>query len=420
MAAEFLAKPQSLAVNANLATALNLLDFKTKESVQALFNYLHIAGYLSDEAVDKAVSYLSAATPFGADANTVKENLKTAYKLANHSGQFDSEIFCANFAKEAYFSVTDIIDLITFLQQTAFDREFGIERDKLLARPWMEERADSFMQYADRLGIVKACEPSYKRYCGIFVAGAATARVLSRIEDYKTYKVTNDSLWALSGARELSKGLDEENVMTEIAEAVNVPVKYVTKGEGKAAREFLAGVTETMMVNYLLRKMCPDEKFEIVNSAVQAGHWRATNSQNAKDIAVKILDGIERGELTKSEDGNYHTMIIAEQPYTHRMERQVQREFDNEIKRRNLKFPVKVEGCGRGITQVNKDTLTRMNSELGASMAERCTDARAKLGVQTGLRSSDILLYQPRDKAYKQLLETKKTAEETETNQLTT
>lgn len=406
-------------ISGNLATALNLLDFKTKESAYALFNYLHIAGYLSADAIDKAVNYLNAEMPFSANIDIVKENLKSAYQLANQSNQFNVEVFCRNFAQQDYLSPVDIIDILTFLQQTAFDRNFGIERDKLQAKPWMEEKQEEFILYADQLDIVKACNPSYKHYCFIAVAGAASRRVIQRIEDYQSYNntVTTDSLWALSGARELSKGLDEENVMEEMAEALEVPFEFITKGTGDAARDYLNGVTETMMVNYLLRKSCPQKNFEIVDSDVEVGHWRATAAQSGKDIAVKILDKIKNDQLTKSEDGFYHGMIIAEQPYSHRFERQVQREIDKEIKFRNLDISVKIEGCGRGISVANKDVLTRMNSELGSSMAERCIDARAKLDQKTMLRSMDILLFQKRDATYQKLLEAKKISEETKIHQ---
>lgn len=410
-------KMQENSIRGNLATALNLLDFKTKESAYALFHYLHIAGYLGAEAIDKAVNYLSIEKPFAVDPETVKKNLKTAYELANQNNQFDVEIFCQHFAKEDYFSPADIIDLLTFIQQTAFDRNFGIERDKLQAKPWMEEKENEFMLYANELGIVKACNPSHKHYSFICVAGAASRRVVQRIEDYQSYDVTKDSLWALSGVRELSIGLDEESVMKEVADHWSFPFEMVTRGTGEASRQYLNGVTETMMVKYLLQKHCPENNFEMVNSGVQTGHWRTTNAQNAKDIAIKVLDGIEDGQLTKSEDEFYHGMIVAEQPYSHRFERQLQREIDKEIQRRNLNISLTVEGCGRGISAINKDVLTRMNSELGSSMAERCIDARARLGEKTIFRSMDILLFQKRDATYNKSLEMQQTSKEPEVNQ---
>lgn len=37
--------------------------------------------------------------------------------------------------------VDNIIDLLVFMQQTVFDRQFGVERDKLQAKPWLERHA---------------------------------------------------------------------------------------------------------------------------------------------------------------------------------------------------------------------------------------------------------------------------------------
>ncbi len=283
----------------------------------------------------------------------------------------------------------------------------------------MEEKEKEFMLYADELGIVKRRDPSCKHYAFICLAGAASRRVVQRIENYKTYDVTKDSLWALSGARELSLGLDEEIVMKEVADYWKFPFEIVAKGTGQSSRQYLNGVTEAMMVKYLLQKHCSENNFQIVNSDVQAGHWRTTNAQNAKDIAIVVIDGIVDGQLTKSEDGFYRGMVVAEQPYSHRFERQIQREIDKEIERRALNISVKVEGCGGGISEINKEVLMRMNSELGASMAERCIDARTSLSEKTILRSMDILLFQKRDAAYNRLLDMQLISKEAEASRIT-
>src|SRR5689334_21109023 len=124
-------------MNQNLAIALNLLDIKTKTQAQAFFNYLHLAGYLSDELINKAIDYLASSKPFALDKEKVKADLRSACQ--------QTDTILDNFGKEDYFATDDIIDLITFLSQTAFDRKYGEERDKLKTKPWLEEHTEKFV-----------------------------------------------------------------------------------------------------------------------------------------------------------------------------------------------------------------------------------------------------------------------------------
>ncbi len=214
-------------------------------------------------------------------------------------------------------------------------------------------------------------------------------------------------VWALSGNRELSKGLDDEDIMIKVAESVGKPVKFVEKKNGNVSRFFLDGVTETMLVNYMINKDS-SHKINVVDSDVQAEHWRATTSQNAIDVAKLLLTKIQANEIKQAEDGRYHFFIIAEQPYPVRMAKQVQRAFDKEIKHLNLKdkIVIEVEGCGSGLQEENagKDELLRVDSELGALMAERFYDARLAQDTHD-FRDPGIILFSLRDEKYKELQE---------------
>lgn len=42
-------------------------------------------------------------------------------------GVFDTDWFFEHFCNEPHVHVEDIIDLLVFLQQTAFDRQFGFD-----------------------------------------------------------------------------------------------------------------------------------------------------------------------------------------------------------------------------------------------------------------------------------------------------
>lgn len=416
-------------MHSNLASALHYLNITTislrdaqgtvigkiepKEHAAALFTCLELAGYLSSELLKKAIDYLAAAKSFGCSSDELVSQLNKACLRARANGDFNTDVFFEYFCDDPRFKVEDIIDLIVFLQQTAFDRNFGVERDQLQAGSWLEQHTDMFCDLVTKMGVVTPLPPMKTSYCGTAIMGAASVRVIPRIEYFNRLSIDCGPVWALSGNRELSKGLDSEEVMLTVAEAAGKSPEFVEKGIGAARRTFLEGITETMMVNCLLEKMCPGKPIAILDSGVQDGHWRATTAQAAKDIAAIIVKKIINAELSPDVKGIYRFMIIAEQPYSGRMARQVQRAFDTELKLQGLSSTINfiVEGVGEGIqpSELNDVALlTRLNSELGSLMAERYHDARRSLienNPGLNLRNPDILMFSTRDKAYATLQE---------------
>jgi hypothetical protein len=388
----------------------NVSVISKEQHVASLFSYLDLAGYLSNDLFDKAVMYLSSDIAFSVRDEQVKFDLKQASSMARKSGKFEPLIFCENMAKLDYLTVPDIIDLITFLQQTAFDRQFGEERDRLRGKPWMEEKSDEFTKLANSLGVTSPLPPNFQHYCGVGIMGAASVRANERINYFyelnKTAderKLSFDSIWALTGNRELSKGLDDPAVVEAVAKFYNKPLQYVKKVVGKDSREFADGITETMMVKYLIQAKLSSVKIEMIDSDIQREHWRATTQQSAVDIAQLIVDSFEKKQIPASSNDIYYFMIIAEQPYAGRMAKQVQRAFDAELKKRNYASTFHVEGCGLGVVNCSLDTLTRLNSELAALAAERFNDARIKLSCHhVHLRDPKIILFSSRDDLYQQ------------------
>ncbi|CAM2819238.1 hypothetical protein [Legionella worsleiensis] len=416
-------------MHANLAKALNYLDItavalrdsdgntqsiiKPKAHAAALFHYLEIAGYLTPELFGKAISYLAAAKPFSCSNSELVSQLHQACLRARADGGFSTDVFFEYFCNDPLFKVEDIIDLIVFLQQTAFDRSFGVERDRLQTKTWMEQHKERFGDLATQMGVITPQPPMKSSYCGTAIMGASSPRVESRIEYFNQLAVDSGLVWALSGNRELSKGLDSEELMEKVAEATGRKAVYVEKGSGAARREFLDGVTETMMVNYLLEKMCQGKAIAVVDSAVQEGHWRATTDQSARDIVEIMIQKIKNAELLPDTQGVYRFMIIAEQPHSGRMARQVQRAFNTELQRQGLSSTISfiVEGVGPGIQPSKLNdlaVLSQVSSELGALMAERYRDARLSLMENNpgiSLRNPDILMFSTRDKAFAALQE---------------
>src|SRR3990167_1009482 len=278
----------------------------SSEHAKALFAYLNMADYLSESLIKKAVEYLAAAKVFARDKAIVLADLITACKLSNQNGQFDGECFIENFAKQTYFTVSDIIDLIVFLQQTAFDRQCGVERDRLQVKPWMKKHNLAFKEYATKLSVVSPLVPQKNHYAAVGIMCASSGRVKTRLAYFLNLTINFDFVWVLSGDRELLEGLDEGEIMEQTARYFEKPIKYVKKQVGVDTREFLEGVTETMMVNYLIQQTCPHKKIEIIDSAIELGHWRTTAAKSATDIADIMIDKIQLREIKPAQDGRYY------------------------------------------------------------------------------------------------------------------
>ena len=400
-------------ISAKFLTALNLLKIGTitlrdinrevvkeisaLEHAKALFTYLNMGGYLEVSLVTKAVTYMAAVKPFAASEATVIKDLTKACEKANRYGKFDAACFLEHFAAEEYFKVTDIIELIVFLQQTAFDRHYGVERNQVKGYAWQE--SDEYKELMTNLGVTTPRPPALTKYSATFIMGAAASRIVARMNYAsalkKDFGVDCGPFYALSGERKLSKGLDDI-VFAELETALGKPLEFFT---GANNVEFAKEITETMMVNYYIEKRYTEMKIGMVlDSKVEENHWRATTAQNAKDIAPIILQQIAEEKLFPASDGAFRILVIAEQPFTQRMTMAIQREFD--LIQQDIK--VVLEGAGNAADLTNKNVLAVINSDMGALMMERYNDARVQLANIAGheFRNRDILAFNNRQKIY--------------------
>jgi hypothetical protein len=375
-----------------------------EQQAKALFTYFDIAGYFSEDLLEKAITYLAVAKPFACDNNKVLPDLKLAYQLSYQTGYFNLDYFLDHFAVQSYFKVEDIIDLITFLQQTAFDRASGFERDRLSAKSWMITKHKEFIHCATQLGVVTTVPPLSDTYYAAAIMGANTIHIQKRIHFFKKLVVKSNYVLALTGDRPLTKGLDEESDIEELANYFNQPICYVKQQIGKDTREFFKSITEDMMLNYYLHKIMPYTPVHIITSLTEPGHWRTTSAQSAADVAPFIIEKIQQENDMQD---LYKFLVVVEQPHVDRVVKQIQREFNLILERKELKnkFKILVEGCGQGLTSdelKNDNTLATINSELAALMAERYTDARRYLNkTNVELRNSDFIIFNKRDLAFK-------------------
>lgn len=404
-------KPLMISANNNLRHAFELLgytspvqikneqgkitdEYSPQQQVEALFSIFHMAGFLEPNSLLYALKCLSADKPFAKSIRTISDDLNKAISAATVSGDFNPAILLEEFFQQEYFTVTDCIELIVFLQQTAFDRQFGIERDKLTAKPWMEEHWQLFLEHCKVLGITTEQRPNHDHYDVIAIMGAGSVRTEERIQTFWAYKeqlnFDASKVYLLtSSTRELSKGLDSEDVIRATAEFHNVEIldpfyieKVVNEKTG-AKREFVnaaSPVTERMMAEYLLFKVtgkdCRQQNIKISDAAQQEDSYRATTSTSASDFADKLSECYQ-------DDAELRIMMLAEQPYTTRMARQVGRAVRGKFSNSQ------VDGVGIGLPSIEqlsekdlsaiKGVTARVYSATGSLMAERYNDCKAQL-----------------------------------------
>lgn len=370
----------------------NIVDTVSfEEQVQTIFHYLYLLGYLTPGLFGTAIEYLDAAKPFY-DSKGVQlprekivKDLNDIFRSSHEEKQFNPIVFVRGLVQLDYFSIDDWIDWVTFLRQYAFDRKYNVERDKLLPSAQLEQHVKQLGERAKKLGIITPCPPAHQSYDAIGIMGASSPRVTGRIEYFQTLPVQCEKVFALSGFRELSVGLDTKEVMHAVAAVVEPGKTFQleTRGSGSTERRFLSGitVTETMMVHHRLATLCPGKNIAIIDSPAAQDHWRATTKQNGKDIAKIIVD-----QLVEQGGGNYSLMIIAEQPYPMRMELEVRQAIEEEISARHLPaavaLSVTVEGVGKGVLPEELLDIKRMTeicSEFGATSGAQFSYARAEL-----------------------------------------
>jgi hypothetical protein len=369
-------------MNRNLQQALTLLSLDNEDTAQRFLNYLHFADYLSPELIEKAARYLHTEKEFEQFENQSAEDISDKLKAD-----------CANFTNLetflADFSPRDIVDLLVFLQQTAFDRNFGQERNELASKPWMddEEKRDQFIDLQNCVGLVAEQKPTHEHYHAVGIMGASCPRVTTRINYFNQHvadSIAFKQVFAITGTRELKEGLDGQAIITTLNE------------QGLKANE-------TQMVEYLIKSLCPDNTMGIIDSSPGEWHWRADTAQNAKDFAYTMIKDVQPGTT-------YPILLVVEQPYGPRMVMQVQRALNEAAQKYNeqhneqhgepIHFTVEFAGNGIDVRNVTSDTVKQSNSDFAAWLGECYKDARS-LQLGQALRDPNSLMYSSRDQHYK-------------------
>lgn len=402
-------------MNPNLQQALNWLSIP--EDTAALFlEYWHFAGYLDTDLLNKAVVYLHKEKPFL--GHETEEPAAIVERIVGHGASLapDGKSFVVENLETflADLSPVDILDLLVFIQQTAFDRNFKQERNELSAKAWMTlpENCSKFMALQQRLHLVDEQLPQKDAYYAVGIMGASYPRVQKRMAYFQTLapSLSFDSIYAITGQRSLSKGLDTEAGIAHTASLLGmsgIPA-YTIENNQYLVKE----ISETQMVNCLIPAICPEytAKIQTIDSRAGAWHWRADTAQNAKDFAEQILAKITAKDAAPS-GGIYPILLIVEQPYANRMAKQVQRALDELAEDYNTRHDDKirfiVESSGKGIPPLDSLSETdatkyvmQSNSDFAAWIAECYKDGRLAIEKTSAhvLRKPECLMFNTREK----------------------
>jgi hypothetical protein len=387
-------------MNPNLIQALKYLGITDESTAKNFLDYLDFSGYLDNKLLLKAVRYIHTERPLvgfeTADIETIVAQLQNLFYGST------TEIF----------SPFDLADLIVFLQQTAFDRQFATERNELTSKPWMNDakQRNQFLRLQEACALTNEQLPKQMYYHAVGIMGASYPRAIKRIEYFNTINASLhfEHIFAMTGKRALSDGLDGKENIQLLAETLGTTPQYILNEYGKTVVE---NIDETDMVESLIKTYCPEHrtKISVIDSQVSSWHWRADTSQNAKDFASILIQAIQNSE-TRPLDGIYQILIIVEQPYANRMSKQIQRALDDIAQRYNHKnsddIHFIVEASGKGIPTFTDEAtaikaVTQSNSDFAAWLAECYKDFRLSLALENiTQRNADCIMFSSREKYF--------------------
>lgn len=420
----------------------------TTDKAQALFEYLYIAGYLNETILQRAETYLKSEAAFANPSVNLAKQLSDAVNQAT-TDSFDAPTFLEQTEHIEGLDQQDFMDVVLFLQQTAFGRLPGQERHEIQPSENLAQHADTFIGNARQLGVVNEIQPGKQHYSAMAIMGASYRAVVPRIEYFqkliREQAIQYDKLFVSSGYRDLKTGLDGADNLAKLVEhhagSQDTSVYFATKTEensgdkqikrlryrekpmwdearkqfimkGKfydannqevpADHVYLEGLQEHDMMDYLMQHeygFAPDDYITVKGKKAHP-NYRATTQTSAQELAGYIDD------LAFNSDTHQNLLIIAEQPHAQRMALQTQQQMDQHCQTAT----VNVEGCGNPINDNVREnptkysqSLGKINSALAIQMKVCCEIARDTMQNQEGIsikRGMEIMSYNERAKRF--------------------
>ncbi|MBN8828522.1 MAG: hypothetical protein J0H68_07430 [Sphingobacteriia bacterium] len=384
---------------------INKLDF-TPNQIKQYFKMFEMAGYLDKET-------------FWVTLNNIypTEKAKTIYfKLEpylNNTINIDNVLTkIEELSIQNTLTEQDILALILYLSQTAFNRESGMERAQLQVLPkWMEgSNKEYFIQAFKELNIINELKTDIKKVDIIAILGATAGSMVEFIKYTKSIIAPNikfDTLYFLTGQRELTVGLDSDLFILELASFLNLPynkdMPFIEKGNPKKiVLNSPKTLTETDAANYLLKRDAKElfSKIRVIDSKQNENGARPTTVSNAQDFYNDLL------ALGKFKAKTCKVILLGRQPY---ISRQVVN-FNNVLTQKslesNIELKIEIYPAGDKAKLENSELLS-IFSETAILMNEHYNKAVIEKKVERlPLEQSKVIMFNTRKEALKNKHET--------------
>ncbi|MBN9542877.1 MAG: hypothetical protein J0G32_03675 [Alphaproteobacteria bacterium] len=287
----------------------------------------------------------------------------------------------------------DLLYFFLYQAQTAFNRELGKERDSLKCDPnnWLcGGDPQQVIAIFNKLGIIDELKPSMKSAHAIVIPGSSTKKMVKTVSKYAEdlSKLPHDNFYFLTGNRPLTKGIDGEETILEIAN--NLGIKYdLTKpfiplpsplsGETLNCKPY---IDEKDAAVYYLKKAFPGENIEVdiltnpkldngfKNTSkikiftVEVDNLRPTTIDNAKSL-YKHLES-----LGFSKENPANVILIGSQPFITRQKisfENIRKEYFPNL---GVKFDISAEKAN-----LDANNLLTIFSETAALISEKFNQA---------------------------------------------
>jgi hypothetical protein len=442
------------------ATRLGFGNDKVNTELQheALLKKFQLAGYFKPGKIWEDLNRIGQIKNPDKAFIEILKVIKTSGADQDDPKKFNAKYMRKNlFKNSSNIDLQDVMDLIVYMAQHAFNRKPGQERNELAVQEWMIKHKEFYIDQARILGLIDRKRPSKSVYDFAWVAGASRHEFLSRIVDFNynlvkfNLKIVGETL-LLAGNRELWANFDGLNPiirkkLVEIFEKnLNIDDLEYSKtdfninGKLSEGREYLAYLakkfdvkldSEMPLIQYRSENECPIGRFvnRIYLNYETNEECRITETLMAKDLLendlkkkliVNIIDTkamvntrpttattakdateacVEYIEKNKEFFGNKKEFSIVFETNNPHIERQLltsQQEADRVLKIRGLDkegYRFKIDGIGYAC--LHEDVAT-IHSEFGALVAEKWKVAVSCSDVKPKRDLKD-LLYQSRN-----------------------
>jgi hypothetical protein len=408
------------------AKAANELGFNTPKKQEAFLKISYSAGYLKSENLWQDMCRVKIKDPETKFKYAVGA-LKKAGADQDDPAKFDPKLLRKALFRGSDIDEKDVMDLMLYMEQHAFNRKAGQERNELTKQSWMEGYKEYYTTAAKNLDLIDRIKPQKKSYVEAWIAGASRVGVLARIIDLE-YAITQNKIqvpykYTLAGGRELWANLDgiHPTYLEAIIKArntdidkldISIPVGEDDKRteEGKAylfelaKKNNIALDSETPFTEYQSKEECPAGRFpnrvypnyvnkdgpklteslmaadlmqtffpeqassmEIVDTAAEPNS-RPTTASTARDAAANLVAKILSGQY--GDQKHFDILFESNNPYSERQTLVAQREVDEALRKNGLDkqgYTITVEGVGFSC----KQDVATVHSEFGALVAEK-------------------------------------------------